>query len=71
LVVSFSMLTVNADDHPVMCQFHKPGDEKRTPVIIAPGLHDTWLGSDVLKATELMSWAHMPRLIACAAPRLS
>ena len=27
LVVSFSMLTVNADEHPVMRQFHKPGDE--------------------------------------------
>jgi putative SOS response-associated peptidase YedK len=40
LVVSFSMLTVNADEHPVMCQFHKAGDEKRTPVIIAPELHD-------------------------------
>ena len=36
VVVSFSMLTVNADAHPVMCQFHKTGDEKRTPVIIQP-----------------------------------
>ena len=26
---SFSMLTINADDHPVMGRFHKPGDEKR------------------------------------------
>jgi hypothetical protein len=29
LVVSFSMLTVNVDDHPVMRQFHKSGEEKR------------------------------------------
>ena len=34
LVVSFSMLTVNADAHPVMNRFHKLGDEKRTPMII-------------------------------------
>ena len=34
------MLTVNADEHPVMRQFPKPEDEKRTPVIIAPKLHD-------------------------------
>jgi hypothetical protein len=27
-VVSFSMLTVNADEHPVMNQFHKLGDKK-------------------------------------------
>jgi GAF domain-containing protein len=33
-VVSFSMLTVNADEHPVMRQFHKAGDEKRTPETI-------------------------------------
>jgi putative SOS response-associated peptidase YedK len=71
LVVSFSMLTVNADEHPVMRQFHKSGDEKRTPVIIPPELHDTWLGADIPMATKLMSSAHMPRLIACAAPRLS
>jgi hypothetical protein len=30
-VVSFSMLTVNADEHPVMRQFHKPGDESEPP----------------------------------------
>ena len=69
LVVSFSMLTVNADEHPVMRQFHKPGDEKRTPVIIAPELHDTWLSADQAKAAELMSWTHMPELTASAAPR--
>ena len=69
LVVSFSMLTVNADEHPVMNQFHKPGDEKRTPVIIAPELHDAWLSADVLQASKLMTWQHMPELMACPAPR--
>jgi putative SOS response-associated peptidase YedK len=71
LVVSFSMLTVNADDHPVMRQFHKSGDEKRTPVIIPPELHDTWLGADIPMTTKLMSSAPMPRLITYAASRLS
>lgn len=68
-VVSFSMLTVNADDHPVMKQFHKHGDEKRTPVIIAPELHDAWLSADTNQASELMTWSHMPQLVAIAAPR--
>ena len=68
-VVSFSMLTVNADEHPVMNQFHKSGDEKRTPVIIAPELHDAWLSADVLQATALMNWQHMPELVACPAPK--
>lgn len=69
LVVSFSMLTLNADEHPVMNRFHKPGDEKRTPVIIAPELHQRWLSATVEEAQELMRWEHMPALTACAAPR--
>ena len=69
LVVSFSMLTVNADDHPVMKQFHKPGDEKRTPVIIRQDLHDAWLSADTDQAAELMSWKYMPEIEASAAPR--
>jgi putative SOS response-associated peptidase YedK len=68
LVVSFSMLTVNADQHPVMRQFHKPGEEKRTPVIVAPELFQRWLGADVAQASELMNAAHMPALRAVAAP---
>jgi putative SOS response-associated peptidase YedK len=68
-VVSFSMLTVNADEHPVMGQFHQPGEEKRTPVIIAPHLHDRWLSADRHQAAELMSWTHMPDLRALAAPK--
>jgi putative SOS response-associated peptidase YedK len=68
LVVSFSMLTVNADAHPVMKQFHKQGDEKRTPVIIAPELHSTWLASSTDHAADLMSWQHMPALVAEPAP---
>lgn len=70
LVVSFSMLTVNADDHPVMSQFHKSGDEKRTPVIVAPRLYDQWLSADTGQATELMSWTHMPELVAMAEPKV-
>ena len=67
MVVSFSMLTVNADDHPVMRQFHKPGDEKRTPVIIRPDLHDAWLSADTKQSAELMSWRHIPEFVASLA----
>jgi putative SOS response-associated peptidase YedK len=69
-VVSFAMLTVNADEHPVMRQFHKPGDEKRTPVVIDPARHDAWLGADAAQAAEMMTWAHMPELRSQQAPRL-
>ena len=70
-VVSFSMLTVNAEEHPVMKQFHKPGDEKRTSVIIAPELHDAWLSADATQAADLMTWVHMPQLVAMSAPLIS
>lgn len=70
-VVSFSMLTVNANEHPVMRQFHKAGDEKRTPVIIAPDLHDAWLCANTTQAAKLMTWAHMPQLVTMPAPLIS
>jgi len=69
IVASFSMLTVNADAHPVMRQFHKPGDEKRTPVIIAPEHHDDWLSADAEGAGAMMNWFRMPELTASSKPR--
>jgi len=41
---SFTQLTVNADEHPVMRRFHKPGDEKRSVVIVPEDQYDDWLG---------------------------
>jgi putative SOS response-associated peptidase YedK len=40
---SFSMLTINADAHPLMNHFHRPGDEKRMPVIIETSHYRDWL----------------------------
>ena len=62
MVISFSMLTVNADEHPVMHIFHKAEDEKRTPVIIQPEQYNRWLEADVTTAKEMMTWADMPTL---------
>ncbi|MCX9158042.1 SOS response-associated peptidase [Niveibacterium sp. 24ML] len=42
---SFSMLTINADDHPLMHRFHKPGDEKRSVVVLDPDDHEGWLNA--------------------------
>jgi putative SOS response-associated peptidase YedK len=41
---SFTQLTINADDHPLMRRFHKPGDEKRSLVIVPTNAWDDWLG---------------------------
>lgn len=40
---SFTQITINADQHPVMRRFHKPDDEKRCLVIVAPDRYDEWL----------------------------
>lgn len=64
VVVSFSMLTVNADDHPMMNQFHKAGDEKRTPVIIPKENYADWLAADISTATQMLSCENMPALQA-------
>lgn len=41
--LSFTMPTLNADTHPLMRRFHKPGDEKRGVVILPPETWDDWL----------------------------
>ena len=42
---SFTMLTVNADDHPFMRNYHKPEDEKRMVVILQDEEYDAWLSA--------------------------
>ena len=41
---SFTQITINADAHPLMKRFQKPGDEKRSLVILPPDSYDDWLG---------------------------
>lgn len=58
IVVSFSMLTINADDHPIMGRFHKPGDERRSLVVVPPSKWSEWLcsvPSNAMAMMELMS----------------
>lgn len=43
LLYSFAMLTVNADDHPLMRRFHKPQEEKRMVAVLDPVDYDAWL----------------------------
>lgn len=38
-----SMLTIKADNHPFMSEFHKPGDEKRSIIVIPEEYRDGWL----------------------------
>jgi putative SOS response-associated peptidase YedK len=69
LVQSFTLLTVNADSHPVMNRFHRPGDEKRSLVLLPESLHDEWLSSPVARAAELLAPPPLDALVTCAEPK--
>ena len=45
IVVSFSMLTINADGHPIMGRFHRPGDERRSLVVVPRRTWHDWLAA--------------------------
>jgi putative SOS response-associated peptidase YedK len=47
LIYSYTMLTVNADEHPLMHLFHKPTDEKRMVVVVPPERYQDWLEAPV------------------------
>lgn len=49
---SFSMLTINSDNHPFMKQFHAPADEKRSIIIIPEEYRNDWLNVDRENAHE-------------------
>ena len=54
IIRSMTMLTINADDHPFMSQFHKPKDEKRSIVVIEPQQRMDWLNMTHESAYKLL-----------------
>ena len=62
LIVSFSMLTIDASNHPVMQRMHKLEDEKRTVVPLRPELFKAWLNATPEEAHALLQIASIPEL---------
>ena len=62
LIVSFSMLTIDASSHPVMKRMHKPKDEKRTVVPLRPELFKAWLNATPEEAQALLQIDSIPEL---------
>ena len=48
------MLTINADEHSLMRNFHRPGDEKRMVVILPVGSYEDWLDAPVVRTLDFM-----------------
>ncbi len=68
IVTSFTMLTVNADGHPVMGRFHRPEDEKRSIVVLEPNTFHDWLHADTEQACDFMRVPSAGALAAEPAP---
>jgi len=63
LIVSFSMLTIEASNHPVMNRMHKPEDEKRTVIPLRPELFNAWLNATPEEAQALLQLESIPELV--------
>jgi putative SOS response-associated peptidase YedK len=65
------MLTINADNHPLMQRFHRPEDEKRMPVLLHPPRYSAWLQSTKEQFPDFLRAYPAQNLISEAAPRVS
>lgn len=64
---TFNHFTLNADEHPLLRRFHRPGKEKRGIAILRPEHYDDWLSStnpefartlvELYRAYELRAYA--------------
>jgi len=54
VIVSYTLLTVNANSHALMHRYQQPGNEKRMLVILNEGAFDAWLSARPEKAREFM-----------------
>ncbi|MBL8339396.1 MAG: SOS response-associated peptidase [Rhodoferax sp.] len=65
-VHSFTMLTIPAQDHALMRQFHRPQDEKRMVVILPPAAWADWLDAPPHRSRELLQPFPAEALVADA-----
>ncbi len=54
VIVSYTLLTVNANSHALMSRYQQPGNEKRMVAILNEGAADAWLSARPEKAREFM-----------------
>jgi putative SOS response-associated peptidase YedK len=66
---SFTLLTVNADGHALMARMHKPGEEKRMPVLVAERDYAGWLNATPQTAAHWMRAWPVEQMRGQAAPR--
>jgi putative SOS response-associated peptidase YedK len=65
-VLSFTMLTINADTHALMKDFHRPDKERRMVVVLPLAAYDDWLDAPVERIMDFMHPYPAERLVATA-----
>ena len=70
-LLSFTMLTINADTHPLMKRFHRPEDEKRMLVLLEPAQYQAWLHATPDRIGEFLQPCPAEQLIAEPSPRIA
>lgn len=68
IIMSFSMLTINAEGHEVMKRFHKPHDEKRSIVVLNDTEYTPWLHANHETAKNFLKLAPTDFLSSEPAP---
>ena len=54
VIISYALLTVNANNHSLLRRYGQPGSEKTMPAILNEGAYDAWLTARQDKAKEFM-----------------
>lgn len=70
IIMSFSMLTINATGHGVMKHFHKLEDEKRSIVVLNNNEYLPWLNANIENAKLMLNLAPDSFLVSEPAPKL-
>ena len=67
-VHSFTLLTRNADGHPLLGRMHRPGDEKRQVCTVPQALAGQWLAAPAHDALSWLLRCELPVLRGAPAP---
>lgn len=65
-VFSYTLLTLNADAHPLMRNFHKPGEEKRMVVVLPEHHYQAWLKASAAQSPDFLQCYAADGLVAAA-----
>ncbi len=63
-LLSYAIITINANAHGLMNRYQAPGSEKSMPAILNEGAYDAWLGSSAAKAKEFLRAYPAQKLLA-------